>query len=115
MTDPTENMRRYEVHRYPYVEVRFDDAHPIHAQILGWNGDMIMISAPAKLLDRYSYDQLEVQWVRKDQARRIRSADSIWVSTDDDTAWHENEDAKIKYRPDPWAILGQQPHGHDVP
>lgn len=112
MTDLAAGMRRYKVHRYPYVEVRFDDAQPIHAQILGWNGDMIMISAPAKLLDRYSYDQLEVQWVRKEQARRIRSVDSIWASIEDDTAWHEREDAKIKYRTDPWTVLGQDPHGH---
>lgn len=113
--DLLEGIRRYEVHRYPYVEVRFPDQLPIHAQILGWNGDMIMISAPTKLLDRYSYDQSEVQWVRKEQARRIRSVDSHWANVEDDAEWHGREDAKIKYRPDPWTILGQQPHGHDVP
>lgn len=112
MTDLTQGMHRYEVNRYPYVEVRFPDKMPIHAQILGWNGDMIMISAPAKLLDRYSYDQSEVQWVRKDQARRIRSVDSHWASIEDDAEWHEREDAKIKYRTDPWTVLGQDPHGH---
>ena len=115
MTDYTLGMRRYEVHKYPYVEVRFDDAYPIHAQILGWNGDMIFISAPRELLDRYSFGQQYTQWVHKDQARRIGSTDSAWISPGDDTAWHECEDAKIKYRPDPWTILGQQPHGHDVP
>ncbi|HJX77258.1 hypothetical protein [Glutamicibacter sp.] len=112
MTDLTQGMHRYEVNRYPYVEVRFPDKMPIHAQILGWNSDMIMISAPTKLLDRYSYDQSEVQWLHKDQARRIRSVDSHWASIEDDAEWHEREDAKIKYRPDPWTVLGQDPHGH---
>ena len=101
MTNLAAGMHRYKVHCYPYVEVRFENRLPIHAQILGWNVDMIMISAPAKLLDRYSYDQLEVQWVRKYQARRIRSIDSIWASIKDDTAWHEREDAKITYLADP--------------
>lgn len=33
----------------------------------------------------------------------------------DDTAWHETEVAKIKYRPDAWTILGQHSHGHVDP
>lgn len=112
MTDHTQGMHRYEVNKYPYVEVRFEDKLPIHAQVHGWNGDMIMISAPTKLLDRYSHDNQQVQWVHKDQARRIRSVDSHWISMEDDHAWHEREDAKITYRPDPWTVLGQDNHGH---
>lgn len=42
----------------------------------------------------------------------VPSVDSIWASIEDDTAWHEREDAKIKYRPDPWTVLGQDKHGH---
>ena len=110
--DLLEGMHRDEVHRYPYVEVRFDDAYPIHAQALGWNGGMIFISAPRELLDRFSYGQQYTQWVRKDQARRIRSVDSHWASIEDDAEWHEREDTKIKYRPNPWTVLGQDPHGH---
>lgn len=111
MSGLTQSMQHYEVYRYPYVEVRFPDKFPIHAQVLGWNGGMILISAPAKLLDRYSYDNPQVQWVHKDQAQRIRSVDSVWASIEDDSEWHEAEDKRIAYRPDPWLILGQEKRG----
>ncbi|MGP9490040.1 hypothetical protein ACT3R5_15920 [Glutamicibacter sp. AOP5-A2-7] len=111
MTDYTRGMHRYEVHKYPYVEVRYPDKPTIHARVEGWNGDMIMIAAPTKLLDRYSWDQLQIEWVHKTQARRIRSKDSIWASIEDNTSWHELEDSRITYRPDPWLILGQEKRG----
>lgn len=107
MTDYTQGMHHYDVYRCPYVMVTFPDQPPIHAQVLGWNGDMIMISAPEKLYDRYSWTDPQIQWVHKSQATRIRQADSIWISMEDDHEWHAIEDGKIVFRPDGFTIYGQ--------
>ncbi|WP_346922897.1 hypothetical protein [Glutamicibacter creatinolyticus] len=102
-----EGMRRYEPNRRPYVEVREGD-HRFHAQVIGWNHGDVFIEYPTKILNRVTTGQREVKWVPTAAAVRIRRADSIWASTEDDHAWHAAEDQRITYRADPWTVYTQE-------
>jgi len=105
-----ERLRRYEPNRRPYVEVR-DGDHRYHAQVIGWNDGAVFIEYPMKILNKVTTGQREVKWVATASAQRIRRADSIWASTEDDHQWHAVEDQRITYRADPWTVYSQElPH-----
>lgn len=102
-----EDMRRYAPNRRPYVEVREGDRR-FHAQVIGWNQGNVFIEYPTKILNRVTTGQREVKWVPTAAATRIRRADSIWASTEDDHAWHAEQDKRIEYRADPWTVYSQE-------
>lgn len=52
--------------------------------------------------------QRDVMWLHKSLAVRIRREDSIWAELEDDYPWHETQDQKISFRPDPWNIYKQE-------
>lgn len=107
-----ENMRRYPPTQRPYVEA-LNEGWKIHAKVIGWDDDLIFIEYPSKVTSQMNKDAMDrVGWIHKNDAKRIRRADSIFASTEDDHDWHETQDARITYRADPWTILGQQSHGH---
>lgn len=107
-TDPRfKNMHRYTPTRRPYVEVRVGDKR-FHAQVIGWNGKHAFIEYPTKIINRVTTGQREVGWVPIENAVRIRRADSIWASTEDDHEWHTTEDKHITYRADPWTVYTQE-------
>lgn len=96
----------------PYVEA-LNEGWKIHAKVIGWDDDLIFIEYPSKVTSQMNKDAMDrVGWIHKNDAKRIRRADSIFASTEDDHDWHEREDAKITYRADPWLVLGQDKHGH---
>lgn len=104
--DP-EKMRRYLPDRRPYVEVTTGE-RKIHAQVIAWQADMILIEYPATIIDKITHGQREVEWIHKTRAVRIRREDSIWELLEDDWDWHGAQDEKISYRPDPWNIYEQE-------
>lgn len=97
----------YEPSRRPYVEFTADE-RKIHAQVLGWQGDMILASYPPRLMDRVTYGQQESKWIDKTVAVRLRREDAIWVSVEDDEYWHRTQDKQIQFRPNPWTVYGQE-------
>jgi len=106
-----ENMRRYTPGKQPYVEVTDGDRQKTHARIIGWDGDLIFIQYPSKVTAQMNKDPMDqVRWIHKNTAQRIRRADSIFASTEDDHEWHEEADKHITYRGDPWTVTTQQAH-----
>jgi hypothetical protein len=106
-TPNPEKMRRYLPDRRPYVEVTTGE-RKIHAQVIAWQADMILIEYPPTMIDKFTHGQREVEWIHKTRAVRIRREDSIWAHLEDDYAGHGAQDAKISYRPDPWNIYEQE-------
>lgn len=96
--------REYAPGRRPYVEFNRGGAFKIHALVLGWQQGMIRVQFP---LSKTVPDARVCEWIHRDDAVRIRRQDSVWVSSDDDPAWHGRQDERINYRPDPWVILVQ--------
>lgn len=97
-----ERMRTYMTGEYPYVQVFDPELGKIHARVRGWVRGELFIEYPPNGA-RWVYNgPLGVKWVPTTAATRIRRADSIWRGTEDDSAWHQREDAKINYRADPW-------------
>lgn len=103
-----EHMRHYETNRQPYVQVNGPNHGKFHARVIGWIPGQIFIQYPTKIIDYVTTGQLVTMWVPTAAATRIRRADSIWLSTEDDHEWHEAEDQKIKYRADPWTYYQQE-------
>lgn len=102
-SDPRfENMNRYMPGERPYVQVMDPELGKIHAQVIGWVPGEVFIDYPVRIIDYVTTGQHNVQWVPGSTVTRIRRADSMWVSTEDDDPWHERQDAKITYRADPW-------------
>lgn len=89
---------RYEVNRYPYVEVAHG-GEVFHAQAQAWAGGMVMIGKPTGQLQRVDNCAREVLWVPSAACHRIRRKDSIWITTQDDHDWHSNQDEMIDYSP----------------
>lgn len=106
-TPDPEKIQRYVPNRRPYVEVTIDQ-RKIHTEIIGWQGDMILISYPPRMITKFTHGQHEVLWAHKSSAVRIRREDSIWASVEDDYAWHQAQDERISFRPDPWNIYRQE-------
>lgn len=104
--DP-EKISRYLPGRRPYVECTINE-RKIHASILGWQGEMILIGYPPRMISKYQHGQREADWIHKSQAVRIRREDSVWAFLEDDWPWHEAQDKKIPFRPDPWNIYPQE-------
>ncbi len=104
--DP-EKISRYLPGRRPYVECTTNE-RKIHASILGWQGEMILIGYPPRMISKYQHGQREADWIHKSQAVRIRREDSVWAALEDDWPWHEAQDKKIPFRPDPWNIYPQE-------
>lgn len=102
-----EKLRRYQAGRLPYIE--FSTAQgKLHARVLGWQAEMILIEYPPKIIDKFTHGQREAVWINKFLATRIRKADSVWATLDDDFGWHDTQDQKISFRPDPWNIYMQE-------
>ena len=99
-----ESMRRYEPRRQPYVQVTDHERGRYHARVIGWVPGEVFIEYPKQIIDYVTTGQLYFKWVPTESAARIRQADSIWLSVEDDTDWHEAEDRKISFRPDPWTV-----------
>lgn len=97
----------YEPSRRPYVEFTADE-RKIHAQVLGWQGDMILTSYPPRLVDKSIHGQRKTEWIDKTVAVRLRREDAIWVSAEDDEYWHRTQDKQIQFRPNPWTVYGQE-------
>ena len=93
--------------RQPYVECTINE-HKIHARLLGWQGEMILVEYPLTMITKYTQGQLDVMWLHKSLAVRIRREESIWAELEDDYPWHETQDQKISFRPDPWSIYKQE-------
>jgi len=108
-TDPrAKNMRHYTPGRRPYVEVREGESR-YHAQVIGWSGDHVFIEYPPKVRAAMNPPgQQVVKWVPVSSAVRIRRADSIWATTEDDHQWHTEADKNIEYRADPWTVYRQE-------
>lgn len=106
-TPDPEEIQRYVPKRRPYVEVTIAE-RKIHAEIIGWHGNMILISYPPRMITKFTHGQKDVQWVHKSLAVRIRREDSIWASLEDDYEWHQAQDERITFRPDPWNIYSQE-------
>lgn len=104
--DP-EKMRWYLPGRRPYIEVSTEDSK-IHAKLIAWQGEMIFISYPPRMIDKVTHGQQEVEWIHKSRVVRIRREDSIWAELEDDYDWHNAQDEKITHRPDPWNIYSQE-------
>lgn len=100
----------YEVSRRPYVEVTDDGKY--HAQVIGWIPGEIFIEYPRQISEYKATGRLHPKWVPTGSAVRIRRSDSIWLSVEDDDDWHEVEDAKVTFRPDPWTVYTQDDTGH---
>ena len=102
-SDPRfEYMRTYMVREYPYVQVFDPELGKIHARVRGWVPGELFIEYPPNGC-RWVYNgPREVKWVPTGSATRIKRADSMWRSAEDDHTWHEREDAKISFRADPW-------------
>ncbi|MGP9528129.1 hypothetical protein [Glutamicibacter sp. AOP5-A2-18] len=97
-----ERMRTYMTGEYPYVQVFDTELGKIHARLRGWVQGELFIEYPPNGA-RWVYNgRLDVKWVPTTSATRIKRADSIWRSTEDNHTWHEREDAKISFRADPW-------------
>lgn len=106
-TGGDENMRRYPPNRRPYVQFTKDE-RKIHARVLGWNENMILVEYPPRIIDKITHGQRDAEWINKSLATRIRRTDSVWAALDDDMGWHELQDRKITPRPDPWTIYAQE-------
>lgn len=102
-SDPRfEQMRTYMVREYPYVQVTHPELGKIHARVRGWIPGELFIEYPSNGA-RWVYNgPLDVKWVPTTAATRIRQSDSLWRSTEDNHTWHQREDQKISFRPDPW-------------
>lgn len=105
--DPS-RVRWYTPGRRPYIEFTAADEQKLHARVLGWQEDMILVEYPVLLIDRFNHGQRRSVWIHKSAATRIRREDALWSDLEDDYPWHEREDERIKYRPDPWSIYGQE-------
>lgn len=104
-SDPRfENMNRYMPGERPYAQVLDPELGKIHAQVIGWVPGEVFIDYPVRIIDYVTTGQHDVRWVPGSTVTRIRRADSMWVSTEDDDPWHESQDAKITYRADPWTV-----------
>ncbi|ALQ32640.1 hypothetical protein AA310_00140 [Arthrobacter sp. YC-RL1] len=103
--DP-DKMRHYLPGRRPYVEIVMNE-RKIHARVMAWQGDRILVEYPATMISKYTHGQRETLWIHKSEAKRIRREDSIWADLEDDYTWHHGQDEKNAYRPDPWTIYGQ--------
>lgn len=108
MPDP-EKIHRYQVNRRPYVEVTMNE-RKLHARVIGWHENMILVEYPPKIIDKYTHGQRSTEWINKSLAVRIRKADSLWATLDDNAAWHDLQDQKITHRADPWNIYEQEFH-----
>lgn len=106
-TPDPEKMHRYVPNRRPYVEFTTGD-RKMHAQIIGWQGDMILVDYPQRMIDKFTHGQREAEWIHKSTAVRIRREDSIWADLEDGYDWHHAQDENISYRPDPWNIYSQE-------
>ena len=102
-----ERMRRYAPRRQPYVQVTDEENGRFHARVIGWIPDEVFIEYPKRIIDYVTTGQLYPKWVPTGSAVRIRRADSIWLSTEDDSVWHDSEDQRIIFRPDPWTVYTQ--------
>lgn len=108
-TPDPEKIRRYRVNRRPYVEVTRNE-RKLHARVIGWHENMILVEYPPTIIDKYTHGQRSTEWINKSLAVRIRKADSLWATLDDNAAWHDLQDQKITHRADPWNIYEQEFH-----
>lgn len=99
--------RHYVPGRCPYVEIVISE-RKIHARVMAWQGERILVEYPPATISRYPHGQREVLWIHKSEAKRIRREESVWGDPEDDYPWHQNQDEKITYRPDPWTIYEQE-------
>lgn len=106
-----DHMLRYEPNRRPYVQVTDDERGRYHARVIGWVQGEVFIEYPKRIIDYVTTGQLYFKWVPTESAVRIRQQDSIWLSVEDDSDWHDTEDAKITFRPDPWTVYTQEEPG----
>lgn len=106
-----DRMKRYEPRRQPYVQVTDYERGRYHARVIGWIPGQVFIEYPKLIRDYTNTGQRYFKWVPTENAVRIRRSDSIWLSVEDDDDWHEHEDAKITFRPDPWTIYTQDDTG----
>lgn len=106
-----ERMKCYEPNRRPYVQVTDDERGRYHARVIGWVQGEVFIEYPKLIIDYVTTGQLYFKWVPTESAIRIRQRDSIWLSVEDDSDWHDTEDAKITFRPDPWTVYTQEEPG----
>lgn len=106
-TPDPEKIRHYLPGSRPYVECTINE-RKIHAKIIGWQGEMILIDYPPQMISKYTHGEREATWIHKSQAVRIRREDSIWAELEDDWDWHGTQDEKISFRPDPWNIYEQE-------
>ncbi|MGA7205856.1 MAG: hypothetical protein WBX27_14625 [Specibacter sp.] len=106
-TPDPEKISHYPTPRRPYVQFTMNE-RKFHARVNGWQGEMIMVSYPPTLISKYTHGQRTTVWMHKSEAVRIRREDSVWADLEDDWPWHEAQDAKISFRPDPWIIYSQQ-------
>lgn len=104
--DP-EKMHHYLPGRRPYVECTIRERN-IHARINGWQGDMILIDYPPRMISKFTHGQRKAEWIHKSLAVRIRREDSVWADLEDDYEWHQAQDERISFRPDPWNIYSQE-------
>lgn len=104
--DP-ERIRWYQPGRRPYVEISLNERQ-LHARILGWQGEMILVEYPPRIESRFSYGQRETAWIHKSRAVRLRWEDSLWADLEDDNDWHQWQDLRISFRRDPWTIYSQE-------
>lgn len=108
-------MRRYPLNRRPYIEYTQDE-RKVHARILGWQENMILVEYPPLIIDKFTHGQRTTSWINKAIAKRIRRTDSVWATMDDDMPWHDVQDMpwhdvqdqKINRRTDPWTIYEQE-------
>ena len=84
-----EHMRHYMPGQRPCVQITGPDLGKFHARIIGWIPGEVFVEYPLKIIDYVTAGQLDVMWVPTAAAVRIRRADSIWLSTEDDHNWHQ--------------------------
>lgn len=106
-TPNADDIRHYVPGRRPYVECTIHE-RKVHARISGWQGDMILLEYPPRMTSKFTHGQRNVEWIHKSLAVRIRREDSVWADLEDDYAWHQTQDQKISFRPDPWNIYIQE-------
>ncbi len=108
-----DRMKRYEINRQPYVQVTDAEQGRYHARVIGWIPGEVFIAYPKLIRDYTNTGKLYPKWVPTNSAVRIRRQDSIWLSVEDDEQWHQAEDSKISFRPDPWTVYTQDQPEHE--
>ncbi|MFJ2662613.1 hypothetical protein [Arthrobacter koreensis] len=85
----------------------------VHARILCWQGEMILVEYPPAVESRFTYGQRVTAWIHKTEAVRLRWEDSLWADLEDDNPWHQSQDQRITFRRDPWTIYNQEQSAGD--